>query len=151
VKTIARFVIVLAVVWVTLGSMVAQAASYYFVYADLHKVNCAKTSTPGYGPYFAYFDVAVKANYPAGAVLHSITVVNGTVTADVWSTLPTAFSGILGAERIDSPTPNYLGKKLIQLWVDGALRSETEIYAVCKDSLTGTWGPYGSIVEAAIF
>jgi len=83
--------------------------------------------------------------------MHSVVTVNGIVTEDVWTALPTAFVGLTYGERIDSPTPNYTGKKMIEVWVAGTLRSRSRIYATCSDALTGTSGPYGAIYEATVF
>src|SRR5579859_4187817 len=130
-----RTVTALAAVWLMFSGVASHADSFYFLYANLRGTECYYTTDPSYGPYYAYFNVDVDVNYPAGAKLHSVTYVNGALTSDTWTTFPTALSATLLADRIDSSTPDFTGKKLVELWVNGALVSQAEIAASCtKDA-----------------
>jgi hypothetical protein len=155
-KLLKTFVFIVILSGLTLSTTRIQAgAPLYILYQNLRGVFCAKgtyASDPSYGPYYAYIDMDINSNYPPGAVMHSVVAVNGVVTHDTWTTLATGFSGVTVMERIDSPTPNYTGTKMIELWYGGILRSKTQVKVWCNDSLTGSpAGPYGYIVAADIF
>ncbi len=131
----------------------ARAEAYYLLYSNLKGVFCTKSDDPFYsGPYQAYFNVMIKANYPAVATLHTYTVINGVSDSTPPTPLSGPFTGIYSGERIDTNTPDYTAEKYMELWVDGVLRSKTGISVTCSDALTGgPSGPYGRIIQADVY
>jgi hypothetical protein len=153
IKLIALVLITTSLLFST--GVIHAGAPMYILYRDLHTVWCRKGTSPtdpSIGPYYAYMDVTIPTEYPAGSWKREVITVNGTVTRDLFTFLPAAASGIFAAERIDTTTPNYTATKRVELWYGGILRSKTEIKVWCNDSLTGgPGGLYGYIISAEIF
>ena len=153
-KSLKRLIPASVAVLMMLSTMTAHAASYRVLYSHLDGVQCDVDTDPGSLPYFAYFAVVMDEYYPAGAKIHAISMVNSTITADTWTTMPTAFIGAPFMDRVDSTVVNYTAKKILELWVDGTIRSRTEIEGTCSKAMLGevVW-PYPSaeIIEADIY
>jgi hypothetical protein len=151
-KSLKLLFLIAAIAYSLLGTATAKvsAASYSILYNSFVNAECTVNTGAGL-PYFDYFNVAITENVPQGAKIHTYTYINGTLTTNTWTVTPAAYSGTSYMERIDSTTPNFVGRKFIDLWVNGKLTSRTEIEGKCNRKVYGEWGPYGAIVLAKVY